>query len=249
LGWEGGNNLARVGQILCEQETIMKRRLSGLGRGGFTLIEILVALILLAVLSSFLIPGVVQQLKASDAPRIANDLTSIRTALTTFTANVPPVYPGDLEDLVYKPVFKTSTSDSDVTLTNQTYSVGQIGRWNGEYLETLVAEKDNGNSTGNALKTGFNGDVQYELRCFDPAATVSTALKAFGTCTSGDYVVVRVLGVSAADFYKVNDLIDGDPAGESASDKETKGKLRFLDDGTSGTAADVTFFLAAPFRS
>lgn len=227
----------------------MKSRVAEMGRKGFTLIEILVALILLAVLSSFLIPGVVQQIKASDAPRIANDLTSIRTALTTFTANVPPVYPGDLEDLVFKPVKNTGVSDSDVTLTNQIYSVGQIGRWNGEYLETLLTSNNNGNSTGPAFKTGFNGDIQYELRCFDPTATVSTALKAFGTCASGDYVAVQVLGVAVDDFYKVNDLIDGDPAGEPLSDKQTKGKLRFLDDGTTGTAADVIFFLAAPFRS
>lgn len=228
----------------------MKKRILAQGRVGFTLIEILVTLILLAVLSSFLIPGVVQQINASDAPRLANDLTSIRTAVTTFTANVPPIYPGDLEDLVHKPVTATGVTDSDVTLTNTTYSVGQIGRWNGEYLETLIANNDAGNSVGNALKSGLSGDIQNDLRCFDPTVAIASGLQAVGDCQSGDYVVVRVAGVSAADFYKVNDLIDGDLSGESTTDKETKGKLRFLAGATDpGPADDIIFFLVAPFRS
>jgi prepilin-type N-terminal cleavage/methylation domain-containing protein len=47
------------------------------GQAGFTLIEILVALILISLLVAAVFPVVTQQARQADAPRLANDLTNI----------------------------------------------------------------------------------------------------------------------------------------------------------------------------
>src|SRR5450759_4536121 len=59
----------------------MTSGVSSRNRGGFTLIETIVTVGLLAVLAAFVIPTVIQKAGAGDPVKVASDVTAIRTAL------------------------------------------------------------------------------------------------------------------------------------------------------------------------
>ena len=68
-------------------------------RPGFTLIETIVTVGLLAVLAAFVVPSVIRKADAADPVKVANDLNAISTALQTFTADMKGLMPGDIQDL------------------------------------------------------------------------------------------------------------------------------------------------------
>ena len=53
---------------------------------GFTLVETIVTVGLLAVLAAFVVPSVIRKADAADPVKVANDLNAISTALQTFTS-------------------------------------------------------------------------------------------------------------------------------------------------------------------
>src|SRR3954463_10947333 len=68
-------------------------------RNGFTLIETVVTVGLLAVLAAFVVPSVIRKTDSADPVKVANDLNAISTALQTFTSDMKGVMPGDIQDL------------------------------------------------------------------------------------------------------------------------------------------------------
>ena len=71
-----------------------------IGRDGFTLIEVLVTLLLLSLLAAAVFPVITQQVSRGEPVKASQDLSSIRTGIETFSLNVRPSYPGDLDDLI-----------------------------------------------------------------------------------------------------------------------------------------------------
>ena len=61
-----------------------KQKLVSLGREGFTLAEMLVAMALLAVLAAIVVPSILRQVGKGDATRVANDLRSISEAAQSY---------------------------------------------------------------------------------------------------------------------------------------------------------------------
>jgi prepilin-type N-terminal cleavage/methylation domain-containing protein len=57
-------------------------------RKGFTLPEVLVTVTIVAVLAAVMVPAVINQVSKGDAPSVAQDISGIRTAITTFAADV-----------------------------------------------------------------------------------------------------------------------------------------------------------------
>src|SRR5438128_7343821 len=76
-------------------------------RTGFTLVETIVTVGLLAVLAAFVIPSVIRKADAADPVKVANDLNAISTALQTFTSDMKGILPGDIQDLT-QPVLVNS---------------------------------------------------------------------------------------------------------------------------------------------
>lgn len=212
-----------------------------LDRAGFTLIEILVTLILLSLLIAAVFPVVTQQLGQADAPRLANDLVSIRSGIETFHANVRKGFPGDLEDLIFQPV-ASGTGGGDVDVAGNNYISQISGRWNGPYADFSAVEGTS-RASGNLFETGFSAFVDYDLTCFNLASGANG--DALENCENGHFVAVRINSLTTDDFTKINELFDGSGETASTTVAQTSGKMRCLESGENCVPA---YYLAVPFR-
>src|SRR5438552_7816525 len=66
---------------------------------GFTLVETVVTVGIIAALAAVVYPTVVKQFDSADPTRVAEDLGNVRTGIETFSINVRPLQPKDVEDL------------------------------------------------------------------------------------------------------------------------------------------------------
>lgn len=215
-----------------------------LGRAGFTLIEILVTLILLSLLVAAVFPVVTQQLGEADAPRLANDLVSVRSGIESFNANVRKGFPGDLEDLIYAPASTDNISGTpigDLDVDGNDF-ISQIStRWNGPYADFTATEGTS--STGNLFESGFSAFVDYDLTCYNPVS--GAAGDAGEACENGHFVAVKINELSTSDFERVNELFDGSGESSSSTVAQISGKLRCA---VSETTCLPAYYLAVPFR-
>lgn len=212
-------------------------------RGGFTLIEVLVTLLLLSLLAAAVFPVITRQVSQGEPARTVADLNSIRTGIETFSLNVRPSYPGDLEDLI-API---STTDQAIRRGSETDGFGTVDstRWNGPYIDASVID-------GGTLISGFGVPIRDDFTRFD--ATNNAPFGSSGFTTVGTSVFVAVqLGtagtqLSAAQFEAINDLVDGDaePNGPGANTSWTLGKLRFSN--ALVTADTVAYYLSVPIE-
>lgn len=205
-------------------------------RSGFTLIEVLVTLVLVGLLVAFVFPVVSQQVDQADAPRAANDLANIRTAIEMFHVNVRPTYPGDLEDLVHQ-ISPVSDGGSDTPIDGA-YNTGQANRWNGPYIDASVTR----DGTDDII-SGFDGSLKNTLVLFDSQAA-DAATGAAATASAADFIAVQLDGLTESDFEELNDLLDGEGETDGAAGSQISGRLWY--DATA--TPDATYFLAVPFK-
>lgn len=209
-------------------------------RRGFTLIEVLVTLILLAVLAAAVFPVVSQQAADADPVKGAQDLSSIRTGIETFNLNIRKAYPGDLEDLATQ----ISTADNVIVRASQSggYGTSDSIRWNGPYIDASVVD-------GGGVNTAFGVLINDNLTRYDADNDVPSGRPSFQS--TGALFVAATIGtstshLSAAQFEALNDLIDGEVEvdGPGAATSWTQGKLRF---NNKVTASDsIAYYLAVP---
>lgn len=151
---------------------------------GFTLIEILVALVLIGLLAGTLMPAVINQLNRGETNRITEDLAALERGAKAFRTDVSR-WPGGLDDLVSAP----TTADRDIE--GNAFPTGLAGRWAGPYLEI-------GTIPGDTLISGGGAIID----------SVFTSL-AWG---SANFVVMKAIGVSADDTREISVIVDGDTA-------------------------------------
>lgn len=156
----------------------MKRYLNGRGsESGFTLIEVLVVIALLAALVAIVAPQLFEQLDKGDATQVTSDLESVSSSIKAFRVDVSPAFPGDIEDLV------SPISSAETSLAGSPYNSGQVNRWNGAYLEVNLATSVSASSDV-AFTTGFGGNVLNGLSTGTPPGG------------SGNWVTITVNDVS-----------------------------------------------------
>jgi len=166
------------------------------GRSGFTLIEMLIILAIMAALAAVLLPTLTNQIQKSEVSRVTGDLTNLRTAAEAFLVDVHR-YPGDIEDLG-TPITATDT-DADTVA----YPPGLVARWDGPYIDRVVAD-------GDSLETGFGGQIQDDL------------VKVEYPAASGIfYLTVNVSGFAQSDFDRVDEGMDD-------ADGAAAGRLRWI---------------------
>jgi prepilin-type N-terminal cleavage/methylation domain-containing protein len=175
-----------------------KRSRRRLGRLGFTLAEILIALALIAVLAAVLLPAVAGQIMKGDAGRTMQDLDAVRAGVDQFLADVHR-YPMRVSHLTTKVL----TTDRDVNGT--LYPAGMVAKWSGPYITKTLND-------ANVLPTGFGGTIQDSL--------VRT-LNSNGI----NYVTVRIFGLDSSAFARLDLDIDGPSA--SWTNARTLGLLRW----------------------
>jgi prepilin-type N-terminal cleavage/methylation domain-containing protein len=224
---------------------------TGRMKRGFTLIETVVTVGIVAAMAAVVIPQVAKQFDAADPTRVQNDLKNLQTAVETFNVNVKQL-PGDLDDLVNPIVagdFSSATHDTSFATTGLVAVYGNASLWQGPYMDFST-------TTGATLETGFGAAVLDDFVCYIASGTgANTAGDALTGnkqgCTGNDatsrmFLAVRLTGLGTTTddrFIALNDLFDGTSAAEVAA-RATLGRVRLL---TVATVPTV-FFLITPLN-
>jgi prepilin-type N-terminal cleavage/methylation domain-containing protein len=205
----------------------MKQNVSGRGREGFTLIEVLVTLILLAVLAAAVFPVVTKQSDSADPVRAASDLAAIRSGVEAFRLDLRPNWPADLEDLAFAPVA------GDPDLNGNAFD--HTDKWKGPYFDAALAVNDAAVDTAVALRTGFDGQVRSNLVCLSSGVTVRADWPATADCGNGHSIAVEIRGIDAAEAAKLESSID------NTNGVNVTGKFRHAGTGT------VAYYVVGPY--
>lgn len=221
----------------------MKRQIRSTSRAGFTLIEVLVTLILVSLLAAAVFPVITQQIGAADAPRLASDLSSLRSGIELFNANVR-TFPGDLEDLVNKP--SSTATAGDIAIVNSTtatdyYESKHVVRWDGPYVDLSLQVDDDGNSAEDVVNN--LGNIESPLTCVNASATSADPVGVACANNSGHFVAVQLTDFKISEFAKLNDNVDPSEDG-TTSTGQWQGKLRC---DVSGTDCATVFYLVSPY--
>lgn len=227
---------------------------------GFTLMETVVTVGIVAALAAVVYPQVVRQFDTADPTRLQNDLKNLQTAIESFTVNLSGTAPGDLEDLANEILATDSALTTATTLP--VFGSTQLTQWSGPYVDFSILE---GGTTETYRETGFAAKIQDTFVCYSvgdspnqhgvSAATSATTTANNNACpstaTGQKYVALQITGItcsaSDANFLAVNELFDG--AAETG--QTTNGRVRCKTNGaTAGGAVtvnkDVMYFLAVP---
>jgi prepilin-type N-terminal cleavage/methylation domain-containing protein len=214
-------------------------------RGGFTLIETIVTVGLLAVLAAFVIPTVIQKAGAGDPVKVASDVTAIRTALETFASDVRNGFPNQLRLLTDLPTAQNHFIDSTTAFTP-----GQIAAWNGPYLSAAISP-----IVTDSLATGYTAFIKNFITRYDAVNNAAALYATAGAGTGGVFnptntlfAALTVVGLTTSQAQLVNKLIDGGDdldllAGTYAGANVT-GRFRY--DKPSAGGVVVAYYLAAP---
>jgi type II secretory pathway pseudopilin PulG len=216
-------------------------------RVGFTLIETIVTIGLLAVLAAFVVPSVVQKASAADPVKIANDLNSIRTAMESYSNDTHAGFPNQLWILTTKPSTLNHLIDSvDATHTGTSLTVGIVNAWNGPYLSATI------DTVAGVLQTGFNAQILNHLQRYDAVANKGegsggTAGAIFNV-NSSLYVAIRINGLTTPQAELMNRIMDGPTdtdvsVGPDLGANQT-GRFRF--DKPNAANVVTAYFLAVP---
>lgn len=125
----------------------MKQRVNRTARAGFTLVEVLVTLVLIALLVGVVLPAVIGQLGTGENTRLQQDMEAVRSAGKMFRIDVKR-WPSSLDQLVLQPDnWADSTDINGVNIPG-----GLLARWSGPYLETgsITSATDSLHSGGGA---------------------------------------------------------------------------------------------------
>jgi prepilin-type N-terminal cleavage/methylation domain-containing protein len=109
-------------------------------RMGMTIVEVLIALAILAILAAVVLPTTAGQLRDGHATALANQLANLREAIGNYRQNVG-AYPRFLTQLTTQPV----AGDDDACAAN--LSNGELNAWRGPYLnQNVVGDLPVGNA-------------------------------------------------------------------------------------------------------
>lgn len=103
----------------------------GRPRRGFTLAEIMITLLILAILSAVLYPTAAGQLRSGQAAALGNQLDNLRQAIANYRQNVL-LFPNTLSELTTAPVGTDLDACGTVLGANS-------ARWRGPYITQVIS--------------------------------------------------------------------------------------------------------------
>lgn len=124
---------------------------------GFTLVELLVVIVVLAVLAAIVLPKFMNSSARSKESALRSDLKLIRNAISLFQADIGK-YPNSLADLAETDPAKVKSADGAVV---------RAADWHGPYLDSVINDpisgapfnydKTTGKVTSSATGNGLDG--------------------------------------------------------------------------------------------
>jgi len=214
-------------------------------RGGFTLVETIVTVGLLAVLAAFVVPTVIQKADVGDPVKVASDITAIRTGLESFLNDVKGGYPNQIRELTDPPTVLNHFIDSTTALTSD-----QLTIWHGPYLGSTI-----GMLVTDSIATGYSGFIKNFISRYDGQDNAAEFYVTAGAGTGGAFNVnntlfatLTIVGLTVPQAVIINRLIDGGgdvsvAAGPYAGANIT-GRFRY--DAPNAAGAVVAYYLASP---
>jgi prepilin-type N-terminal cleavage/methylation domain-containing protein len=207
-------------------------------RSGFTLVETIVTIGLIAALAAFILPNVVQKAGAGDPVKAQNDLNTLRTALESFATDGKAGFPHQLSTLTTKPIAGVSRLiDSTIMTANET------ALWRGPYMSAMVPL-----GIGDSVATGYSAYAmnfvdRYDVVANVPEHTTTGTLSGGFLATSTLFAAIQLHGLSLAQAETLNALIDGTTDSNQVDGSNTTGRLRF---GVANAGVVVAYYLASP---
>jgi len=210
-------------------------------RMGFTLIETIVTVGLLAVMAAFVIPTVIQKAGAGDPVKVQNDLNAVQTAISTFAADSKAGYPHQISSLTSKPI-----AAIDRLIDSTAIGANQVTTWNGPYLGATVSPL-----AADSVPTGYTAFIMNMLDRYDAVNNVPEH-NAAGQDSSGFsaastlFVGVQVHGLTVGQARMLNAVIDGGSDSTRAGGGASTGRFRY---GAANNGTVKAFYLAAPIAT
>jgi prepilin-type N-terminal cleavage/methylation domain-containing protein len=134
---------------------------TGRMKRGFTLIETVVTVGIVAAMAAVVIPQVAKQFDAADPTRVQNDLKNIQTAIETFFVNVKTM-PGDIDDLANL-IDGGGNTDTSLTVAISAlpiFTSSQDELWNGPYVDQSITQSD----PDDEITTGYGAKMALAKR-------------------------------------------------------------------------------------
>ena len=188
------------------------------GKSGFTLIEMIGVIAIIAILAAFITPKIFKTIEDSKITRFAGEIPSYATAVTGWYKDI-----GTLKSLNASGVATTpDTSFHTELIGNQgtTATTGLWTNWDGPYIDSVANI-----SLGTALTVESNAGTAGTAA---PAATNSTAFDLdddnANDMDSKQVVAIKLTGILDGAFAKVDGIMD---KGLTAANNATSGKVKY----------------------
>ncbi|GAX62687.1 type II secretory system protein [Candidatus Scalindua japonica] len=187
-------------------------------RSGFTLIEMIGVIAIIAILAAFITPKVFEVINDSKVTRFAGEVNGYKSAVTNWYKDIGTIAAltaGGAEDTTENNFHDELISNNGTTTTS-----GLWANWNGPYIDSVA---------NISLGTGL--DIQTQPGASGTSTPVATDGTSFDLDDDGandmenrQVVAIELAGVSATDCVKLDGIID---KGLTASAKATSGKVKY----------------------
>src|SRR5688572_9859014 len=128
---------------------------------GFTLIETVVTVGIVAAMAAVVIPQVAKQFDTADPTRIQNDLKNLQTAMETYFVNVKEL-PADIDDLSNPLIATQDTIIGSATTVSVNTAVASL--WKGPYVDLAVPLDADFDA---AFTTGYGARIVEGFVCYN----------------------------------------------------------------------------------
>ncbi len=187
-------------------------------KSGFTLIEMIGVIAVIAILAAFITPKVFKTIEDTKITRFAGEVPSYSTAVTSWYKDI-----GSLQSLLADGTADATDTDFQVELIgNQgtTPTTGLWTNWDGPYLDSVANI-----SLGSALTIETNAGAAGTAA---PAATNSTSFDLdddnANDMATKQVVAIKLTGILDGEFNKVDGILD---KGLTAANNATSGRVKY----------------------